>query len=336
MKVFLSLIGNKYFLWTVIVLGTLGIFKLNSCMKSDYEQSLETYKRQLAGQLSDKERDLQALHAELGIAHSELVSKEELAKRLEKEKNEIDKKFQEFVKQHDLEIASKDETIAKLNQIITGGSSGTSILGCDTLKESIKKCTIAYNWEDPLKRFKLKDPNIFELNNEIFSSEQIFKVYGEIWQQKDGSLKTRRMVLREVQKLGDGTYKDIEGAKAEIVDSNFVYQNEPSNIHNATWKDLFRLRVIASADIHIYPNPGQTNLGLGVEFFNYKGFGINTHTAFNFKDILMSEPRLGVAYNPHIFDTELNLAAGISVGSPFAKFLKDYSATFDLIFYINN
>lgn len=336
MKEFLSFLGNRYVLWAVIVLGALGTFKLNSCMKSKYEEQLATYQRQLAGQLSDKERELQAANNELGVAKSELVTQKELAKRLAKEKEELDAKFQAFVKKHDLEIASKDETIAKLNQQITGGNSGTVITGCDSLKEAVKACVIEYNWEDPLKRFKLHDPNIFVLNNEIFNSSQYFKVYGEVWKQKNGSLQTRRLVLREMQKAEDGTFTEIPNAKAEIVDSDFTYSNEPVDPGAWGWRDLFRLRFIMGADINLYPNAGKTNLGAGLEFFSYKGFGINTHTVIDFKDIKQSEQHLGIAYNPTLFGSQLNLAVGASVGTPFRTMFKDYSIGLDLIFYINN
>lgn len=337
MKEFLSFLGNRYVLWAVIVLGGLGVFKMNSCMKSKYEEQLATYQRQLAGQLSDKERELQELNTQLGLSHSQLVTQEELAKRLAKEKEELDAKFKAFVKQHDLEIASKDETIAKLQQQINGGNSGTEIIGCDLLKEEIKKsCTISYSWEDALGRFKLKDPNIFISNNEIFTSEQYFKVYGEIWKQKNGSLQTRRLVLREMQKMPDGTFKEIEGAKADIIDSDFVYTNEPFDPTAWTWRDLFRLRFIMGADINLYPSAGKTNLLAGLEFLNYKGFGLNTHTVVNFKDIKTSEQHLGIAYNPKLFGSQLNLAIGASVGTPFYRMFKDYTIGLDLLFYINN
>jgi len=336
MKEFLSFLGNRYVLWAVIVLGAIGTFKLNSCTKSEYEARLATYQRQLAGQLSDKERDLQAAHNELGIAQSELVTQKELAKRLAKEKEELDAKFKAFIKKHNLEIASKDETIAKLNQQIAGGNSGTVITGCDNLKEAVKACIIEYNWEDPLKRFKLHDPNIFTLNNEVFNSSQYFKVYGEVWKQKNGSLQTRRLILREMKKVKDGTFAEIPNAKAEIVDSDFTYSNELVDPGAWEWKDLFRLRFIMGADINLYPRAGKTNLGAGLEFFSCKGLGINTHTLIDFKDIGQSAQHLGIAYNPTLFGSQLNLAIGASVGTPFARMFKDYTVGLDLIFYINN
>ncbi len=335
MQKFFSILSNKYVLWAVIVLGIVGVFKLNSCIKSNYNEQIETYKRQVAGQLSDKERELQAANNELGLAKSNLTTQEELNKQLQKEKQEIDAKFQEFVKEHNLEIASKDETIAKLKQQIQGGNSGTTITGCDSLAEQVKQCTISYDWTDSLGRFKLHDPSIFVKDNETFTSEQYFKVYGEIWKQRDGSLETRRMVLREVKNLGDGKYEEIPGAKADIVDSQFTYTNAPYK-DISSWRDLFRLRAIVAGDVGLIPNLGKTNLGIGVQFLEYKGFGMNSHTMLDFKDVLACEQTLGIAYSPRIFDTDLNLAIGLSVGTPFGHMFKNYSISTNILFYINN
>lgn len=335
MKTVLSLLGNKYLLWALIVVAVGSFIKISSCQKSDYEERLATYERQLNGQLSDKERDLQELNTTLGLARSELVTKEELAKRLAREKEEISKEFQAFIKKHELEIQSKDETIARLQQQINGGSSDTDIIGCDELKDKITACTIVYNWKDTYGRFVLKDPNIFEQSNEIFTSDQLFKVYGEIWKQKNGSLQTRRLVLREVRQIGEGKYEEIPGAKADIIDSEFTYTDEPLDPGKFTWKDLFRLRAVALGSVVAFPDSGDTSFGFGLEFMNYKGFGLNTHLAFDFKQFLDSEWRLGIGYQPTIFGKKLNFAAGVGVGTPFNDFFKDYSVSANLIFYLH-
>jgi hypothetical protein len=338
MQALLAALGNKFFLYAIIAVGILGFLQYNSCNNSKHNERLETYQRQVQGQLSEKERELQKMKTELGISKSELVTQQELAERLKKDKEEIDKEFEKFKEKHNLIIKSRDRTIASLKQKLEGGTTEVVVSedkeGCKGLED---RCVISYNWADHLGRFKLKDPNIFEKGNEIFESEQIFKIYGEIYEEKDGSLQTRRLVLREVFEDENGEYKPIPDAKADIVDSKFDYHNPPpAEELDWSWTDLFRLRAIALASVTAYPGSGDLRLGLGLEFFDLEGFGINTHVGLDFKDAKKIEHRLGISYNPTIFGKELNLAIGASVGTPYANMFKDYSVNLDLIFYINN
>lgn len=340
MQALLSLLGNKIFLWIVIVAGIAGTFQMRSCQEAKYNEKLATYERQLKGQLTEKEREMQKMHKDLGVAQSELVSREELIKRLEKDKEELDASFERFKKEHNLQIVSRDRTIASLEQKLKGGNSSAEVIpvspnegGCSGIET---RCVISYNWEDNLKRFKLTDPNIFERGNEIFESEQIFKIYGEIYEQEDGSLQTRRLVLREVYQNEKGEYIPIPDAKADIIDSQFEYHNPPTIETEFSWLDLFRLRAIALGTVTAFPDSGALKLGLGLEFFQFKGFGVNTHTALDFKDVEKWEQRLGVAYNPTILDQELNLGIGLSAGTPFAKFGQEWSFNIDLIFYLHD
>jgi hypothetical protein len=345
MKAFLTALGNKYFLWAVIALGIIGSLQMRSCQENKYEEYLTTYKRQVSGQLSDKERMLQETNRELGLAKAELVTQKELSRRLKNEKEEIDKNFEQFKKDHKLQIRSRDRTIAKLRQKINGGDSGTSVTpinntltivpdkkSCEGLEDL---CVISYWWEDTLKRFKLKDPNIFKKNDEVFEINQLFKIYGEVWEQKDGSLQIRRLILREVRLDGD-KYLDIPDAKAEIVDSKFEYHNAPIILEEPSWTDLFKIRAIAAGTISAFPDNGNLKLGLGAEFFHWRGLGINTHTAFDFDSVDNIEQKLGISYSPNFFNLDINMAIGLSAGTPIIRFLQDYSINADLIFYINN
>jgi hypothetical protein len=340
MQVLLSLLGNKIFLWAIIAVGIFGTFQMRSCQEAKYNEKIATYERQLSGQLTDKERELQKMHKEMGVAQSELMTRDELIKRLEKDKEEVDASFEAFKKEHNLQIRSRDRTIASLEQKLKGGNSSTEVVAISPNDEGCKgiesRCIISYNWEDNLKRFKLTDPNIFERGNELFESAQVFKIYGEVYEQKDGSLQTRRLVLREVYQNEQGEYIPIPDAKADIIDSQFEYHNPPTIETEFSWLDLFRLRAIALGTVAAFPDSGALKLGLGVEFFQFKGFGINTHTALDFKDVEKWEQRIGAAYMPTILDQELNLGLGLSVGTPFAKFGQQWSLNIDLIFYLHD
>jgi len=340
MQALLSLLGNKIFLWIVIAAGIFGTFQMRSCQQAKYNERLATYERQLSGQLTEKERELQAIHKDLGLAKSELISRGELIERLKKDKEEVDQNFEKFKKEHNLQIKSRDRTIASLQQKLHGGETSTEVIaiapddkGCESIES---RCVISYNWEDQLKRFKLTDPNIFEKGNEVFESEQIFKIYGEIYEQKDGSLQTRRLVLREVHQDENGEFVPIPDAKADIVDSQFEYHNPPTIETEFSWLDLFRLRAIALGSVTAFPDSGALKLGLGLEFFNWEGFGINTHTALDFTDVKKWEHRLGLAYNPKIFGQELNLGIGVSAGTPYYRFGQEWSFNIDLLFYLHD
>lgn len=332
MKV-LTIFGNKYFLWILVSLLVSGGFSMRSCQMKENER-LQTYNRQLQGKLTDNEKELQELNIELGISRSKLVTQDNLIKRLKDDKQEMDKNFEEFKKKHDLQIKSLDITISKLKQQINGGISETNIVQCDNL-DDLGNCIISYNWEDRLKRFRLEDPNIFQKNNEVFRSEQIFKIYGEIWQQKDGFLQVRRLVLREIFKDKEGKYKSIPNAKAKIIDSEFQYHNSPIVNPEFNWKNLFKLRVTAVGAINILPNSGDTSFGIGLQFFEWKWLGVHTYTSLSFNDVDSLAQHIGIAFSPKLFGLDLNVGTILSVGTPFTKAFNQYLFNTGLVFYLH-
>lgn len=351
MEKLLKILGSKYLLWALIVAGIVVALQLRSCQKSENDR-MQIYNRQLQGQLSDMERELQDGNSDLDVMKSELMSQEKLYERIKSQKEEVDKDFDNFKKRHNLQIKSMDKTIASLKQKINGGNTNVIVkpipnnesVSCDNTSSCNlfdcslvnNYCSIAYEWEDNLGRFKLKDPSIFNKNDEIFTTNQLFKVYGEIYEEKNGSLQIRRLVLREVY-LSNGKYKSIENGEAKIIESKFEYHNPPPDPNlKSSWKDLFKLRVIALASINIFPDSGLTRFGVGLEFFNWSGLGINTHTLFSFQDVKKIAQHVGISYSPKLKNLDLNVAIGVSVGTPFANLFRDYSVNAALIFYLNN
>lgn len=335
-----KLLSNKYLLIGVIAVVVGGGLKMRSCQINSHNEAMQTYQRQVSGQLNEKEQELQKLRTDLGVSKSELITQSDLADRIKNDKEEVDKNFNEFVKEHNLNIRSRDRTIARLQGVIKGGSSETVVIpvnpGDKDVCSQINKCVVSYFWEDDLQRFQLEDPNIFEKGNETFKNNQIFKIYGEIWEQEDGSLQTRRLVLREMFKDTDGEYKPIEDAKAEILDSEFEYHNPPTVETEWEWTDLFRLRAIAVGGIEILPNSGNVTFGLGVEFMTFYGFGLGSYTSLDFQDPENIAQHISLQYNPTIFDTELNFGAFVSVGTPFVRAFNAYQFNAGLVFYLNN
>lgn len=325
----LSLLNNKYALWMIIVTAISIAFGVNAHNSSKHDTAMDTYKRQLSGQLFDSEQELQEAKHNIGVFESKLLSQEELANKLKTDKEELDKEFDKFKKRHNLIVRSRDRAIAKLKQRILGGESSV-IVGdrCDILPG---ECVISYQWSGALGRFKLTDPNIWESGDEIFESEQIFKIYGEILAQKDGSLLTRRLVLREVIQNSDGSYSPIPDAKAEIVDSDFQYSNKPV-INNP---GHFRLRLITVYGLSTYPFNSDkiSSFGLGAEFINFGRVGANIHLSLDPEDWNNTDLRLGSTYRPF---KDFNVAAGASIGTPVVSLFSSYSLNIDLIFFINN
>ena len=335
MQALLSAFGNKFFLYAIMTIMVGGGLWARSCENGKKNARWETYKRQVEGQLSDQERELQAAKHELGVMKSKLVTSEGLVEQWKTAKEERDEDFQKLVKKHNLKISSMDRTIAGLKQKLSGGTTVVEIeTDTDTCNSISDNCVISYNWEDTLKRFRLKDPNIFKQGDEIFESEQVFKIYGEVYEQEDGSLQTRRLVLREVTQTESGEYEPIPDAKADIIESDFTYTNPPSIEEEWSWTDLFTLRPVVLGSVAAFPDSGNLKLGLGVEFFNWEGFGINTHTGFSFEDVKKIEQRVGLSYNPTFFEQDLNFALGVSAGTPFAYFGSQWSFNIDLLFYL--
>ncbi|KKL81242.1 hypothetical protein LCGC14_1996720 [marine sediment metagenome] len=334
MKGLLKLLQNKYVLYAIIFVGVLSVFKMRSCQGTESD-ILRTYNRQLHGQLSDLEREFQLAHHEIGVTKSKLITQEELSEKLKEENEEKDGKFSDFVKKHNLQVKNFDRTIAELKQKIDGGIT-TTVISDDERCNGIEKfCIIEYSWRDALGRFKLRDPNIFNEGDEVFESNQTFKIFGEIYEQKDSSLQIRRLVLKEMFKNQNGEYEPIPGGKANIVESEFNYSNTPTPTQEKSWRDLFRLRAVIVGSIGMLPNVGQTHLGFGAQFFEFEGAGINTYTAFDFEDIGNTEQRIGFSYSPNIFDLDINFAMHLSLGTSFASFFKDYSVSTGMVFYIH-
>lgn len=321
----------KWLIIPILLIISLSVF--NTYQYNNNEE-LETYNRQLNGDLNSTERELQNSNYELGLSKSKLVTQKELNEILKNENEEKNEKFDNLVKKHKLEVKSRDISLARLKQQIKNGITITTIdPSCNM--DDLQGCIISYQWKDPHDRFKLKDPNIFQKNNETFESSQLFRIRGEVWQQKNGSLQTRRISLVEVYRSETGEYKDIDGAKAEIIDSDFKYSNAPF-VEEWKWQNLFRLRAVAISGVEILPNSGNLKFGLGVEFFTLYGFGIGSYTSLDFQHPELISQNISLQYNPTIMNTELNLGLFISIGTPFANFFNDYQFNSGMVFYLNN
>lgn len=315
----------------VVIIG-LTVLNVGQCNSNT---DLETYNRQLGGDLTLAEHKLQSANNKLGVSNSELMTQKELAEKLQKDNEEKDEAFEKFKEENNLVIKSRDRAIAELKQKIKGGTSEVilpDVVECIDLK---KKCLIGYHWQDNLGRFQFSDPNIFNSGDETLETSQMFRIHGEIYEQKDGSLQTRRLVLREVYKDAEsGEYKDIPDAKADIIDSDFQYHNPPSIETEWNWTNLFTLRPIVLGSVKMIPDIGNMDIGVGLEILGAWGVGLNTHTSFNFSDPRRIGQYIGLSYSPTFFGKDLNFGLGLSIGTPFYKFGQEADFKIDLLFYL--
>lgn len=290
----------------IVFAAVIGIGYLNHL---DQIEQQGTYQRQLEGDLTAKEKQLQELNSKLGVSASDLMTQKELNSKLADDNEELNDNFEEFKKEHKLQILSRDKTIAALKQKVSGGHTEVVV---SSSCEDISSCTISYMWHDPLNRFQLKDPDIFKKDNETFVSNQSFKIYGEIYKQEDGFLQTRRLVLREVYKDGD-EYKPVPNGKAEVVDSEFQYVSGAVQ-EEWEWTDLFTLRPIIGSSVVLFPYTGDLRLNIGMEFIGYKGFGLNSYTSLFFDDPMKISQHIGLSWSSTVFDKRLNFALVAGVG----------------------
>lgn len=321
----------KWVVIPIVVAAGLAVFNIHQCRNND---KLDTYNRQLSGQLTEKERKLQEFNKELGIAKSELVTHKELVDRLKYDNEEISDAFDKFIEEHDLQIKSRDVTIASLRRKLKNGISAVDVGEfCNQIGD---KCVISYSWHDDLNRFSLVDPNIFKPGDEVFTTNQFFKIYGTIWKQKSGFLETRKLTLKELYKDTDGTYKEVPDAEAEILDSNFVYDSAPVITEEWEWTDLFTLRPVFLASVKFLPNTGDVEYGAGIEIIGYRpwGLGLNTHTSLNFNHPEEIGQYIGISYTPMFFDIPVNFGLSLSVGTPFVKFGQVVSFKVGALFYL--
>lgn len=300
--------------------------------------------------LKSKIDDIQDFNKKLGLANSNLRRQDDLIKKYESEMGTMEAEFLALKNKYDLDIKSRDETIAKLKGGTTGG---TTIVVVENQKddqasstEETKFTKISYQWQDPTQRFKLVDPNIFEKNNEIFEYIQYLKLKGYVFSDATGNIQVRKVAIQEVlpvtQKDGSIKYKEIKDSKVELVESEFEYSNESKR--NKVFLDIFSLRPLATFDLLAIPGGKGFLPGLGVEVFNignlidYANLGIYGKLALdldNPQNGSLQSSRLGVGVNywltPPIINT--NFSIGLSASTPLNNFGQAL-VTMDLIVYL--
>lgn len=273
--------------------------------------------------LTAKDAQVQQMDLDLGLAKSELLNSKDLEKNFQKELAELDDKLKKLIKEHNLEIKSRDITIAKLNNKTTG----TTVVKVDPVETictegvcpSIEKTKISYQWIDDKNRFMLEDPNIWIPDDEVFTSEQFFKITGYVFEAKDGQLQTKNVQLLEVVQEGEN-WVPVSGSKVTLLDSTFQYTNRLVENSAPSLLDIITLRPYVSYDTALSPGVGFEIINLG-RYFPYANLGIGPKASADVTNVLQGsllQSRLGIdlIYHlaPPLLDT--NLGIGVGVSSP--------------------
>jgi hypothetical protein len=287
-----------------------------------------------------KEAGIQELNNKLKIADSDLLTKDALNKKYADELASLESDFKNIVKKYNLELESRDKVIAQLKGKVNGGTTTVAIKeSADSGATGDKPSTqvISYSWQDPAKRFKLTDPDIFTKDNESFEYKQKVAVTGYVYTDLTGELKIRKLTLQEVITDSTGKQVPVDGSNIEVIDNKFEYIKLQPN-EKSMW-DIWHPRLLVSFNSQLYPGIGVELINLG-RYIDYANISLNTKIAINptngLSGLKSSTVGVGLAYQlaPPLLDTNLGLGAGIA--TPMDNFLGRYIVTVDAIFYLTN
>jgi hypothetical protein len=341
----------KYIVFGAAIVTLLLLWKSRGDKITELDKAMELYKRQMSGQLTDKEKALESANYQLGIAESKFMKQSDLLKAAQADKIQTTAEFEKFKKQYRLELESYQKTIAQLQQQIHGGTTtvvngGEPRLPTDPKPDKQfdkpidpRTSKLGYDWKSSDGRFELQDPDVFSSNNETFKLQQNFRITGEIYREKAGFLKTQRLTLEEVLpdgKNADGSVKYKTVAVAKVVDSKFDYSERAPD----SWvprKGVFGLWGVVSANFALNNglNP-RFLLGTGVEFLNWKGLGLGVQLYLDTNVWQDSGFGIDLAYRPTFKNTTLNIAIDVGIATQFRQPFQSYIPMVGLKFYLWN
>lgn len=323
----------KYFIFGIVVIVFIVALLNKSKQLTKAEQALELYKRQISGQLTEKEQQLESANEELGISRSKLMSQQDLLKAYQEDNQKKNTELEAFKKKYQLEIDSYQRSIASLQQQIKNKGNTTLVdngnrTPTDTQPDKQfnhlidpSKDKLSYKWDSGDGRFSLYDPDIFTTNTEkVFTYNQSFRITGEVFREKVGFLKTQQLTLEEVVNDGknkDGSLKYKVVGKAKIIDSKFNYSERSPD----AWiphKSVFGVWPTISANFGLNNgvNP-RFLLGTGIDFLNVKGFGLGAQAYLDINVIQDSAFGVELSYRPTIASHQLNLGLTLGLATQF-------------------
>lgn len=249
--------------WPYVLTLLLALLAVSAILFSgnQYKHSREV-ERQIRGELSQKERELQAAESDIGKLKSELVHESDLRKEIEEMRGLDRKKLDDFQKRYDLMVAGVSKIMASLNGSSTGGASTTTTPSPGVL---------SFEWWDKYKRFHLMVPNIYGSSDDIkFSYDQRFAVEAVLFRQnpKDGVLQVMNASLLELDKDGNV----INTAKIDLEKSKFSYSASLLEREKER-RNSFNFGVTSSAEPIVTFEPRRfyhNSIGVGLGVFGTK------------------------------------------------------------------
>jgi hypothetical protein len=331
---------------SVLFFALLGstVFMVNHINK--LEQQLQT--SQLV--IHAKEEKIQDFDSKLGVSESNLRTQKALNDTYSEEigrfRAELESKTKELSLK-DFELKSREETIAALRGKTSGGTSIVVVDGienpatiCDTESE------VSYEWQDTLKRFKLKDPNILVQSDETFTHQQSFRINGLVLSDSSGAVQVSKVSVEEVvpvDRNGVITYEKVSGGTTKLVESNFEYAMLDDQPKAFDWLAPITLRPVVGMNFPYFtPFVGMELVNLG-RWVPYGNVGIVPSVSVDvsglptgdWKSLANSRVGVGVVYQfvPPLVSTNLGLGATLSV--PMNR-LNSPMLSIDLVVYLSD
>lgn len=313
---------------------------------TEAQQQLATYKRQVSGQLTQKEQQLEDANSSLGIAKSQFLQEQDLVKALQEDGVKNSAALEAYEKKFGLELDSYSKTIAILQEQLKGKS--TTTISDPTTPPAHDpqfnhlidpaKDVLSYKWNSGDGRLALTDDNIFSsASNKQFSLSQSFRITAQVLREKVGFLKTETLTMEEVVQDGknsDGSIKYKVVGNAKIVDSEFKYSEKPPTDLHAK-KGVFGLWGTISGNLGLIN--GTTPhflLGTGLTFIQWQGLGLGVNLYLDTKTYQTSSFGLAATYRPTIKGTELNLAISAGIATEFVAPFATYVPTIGIQLFV--
>jgi hypothetical protein len=297
-----------------------GAYAYHRYRDAAWERRQAEYQRQLQGHLTEREKQIEALNTELGVARSQLVTQGALEQQYQARLSSNDEAFEKFRQEHALAVTSLSQSTLELREQLQGGTETAREVAPPPSQptepsQAPARPVIAYEYTDKEGRFHLQDPDIWVQGDELVQLKQLFQVEGTVLRQVDGSLMTERVQLLEVAPTGAGQYREL--AKARLVDARFTYANAPLDEPppGLRWGPSWMATMGTS-----FRSARLLRFGASVRMVRLGSFGLagGLSSDLHFESLEGSGGDLFLTFTPSIRGRELGLALGGGVHLPLA------------------